>query len=342
MQIAILIPNFVEFDGGAQNARIQAEELVKDGDSVAIFAFAADITPRNVRVFTLGMPKSLFWERIYRLLFLLDLVKTLRWLPNLKDFDLLIAYYYPMTWLAYLAKKLYGVSYSFRYSGIMDPNLFSHLHERIYMRLHIFLTKLTVRNADHAVSVSKFAQEELKRNTGLDSKVIYDLVDGERFHPKLNGIKVRQEFNLADSPIILSVGAIRPVKGYHLLVQAFHLVKQQIPKAKLIIIGKHTFDYYSEQLKDLSDGSVIFIDCVPNQELPQYYAACDLYATCSLWETYNRPLAEAQACGKPAVAFNIGPHPEVMKDGGVLVETGNVTKFTQACVDKLRQVKRSL
>ena len=172
MRIAILIPNFVEFDGGAQNARIQAEELVREGHYVAIFTFAADIKPENVEIFVMAMPKSSLWERVYRLLFPLDFPKALKWLPKLKNFDHIIAYYYPMTWFAYLAKKFYKVKYTFRYSGIMDPKLFPHLHERIYMRLHIFFTRLTVRNADHAISVSKFAGKELKKYTGLDSEVL--------------------------------------------------------------------------------------------------------------------------------------------------------------------------
>ena len=340
MRIAILIPNFVEFDGGAQNARIQAEELAREGHYVAIFAFAADIEPESVEVLVMGMPRSSFWERIYRLIFPLDLFKVLKWLRKLKRFDQIIAYYYPMTWLAYLAKKFYKVKYTFRYSGIMDPKLFPHLYERIYMKLHILLTKLTVQNADHAISVSKFAGGELRRYTGLDSEIVHDVVDAERFRIGIDGSRVREELGLAHAPVMLSVGAIRPVKGVHLLVQAFDLIKKEIPEAKLVIIGKPTFDYYFEQIKQTSTDSVTFIDCVPNRDLPYYYAACDLYATCSLWETFNRPLAEAQACGKPVVAFDIGPHPEVIKEDGALIETGNVEKFVQACIEKLEQVQR--
>ena len=342
MRVAILIPNFVEFDGGAQNARIQAEVLAKEGHQVAIFTLAADIQLQNGEVFIMGMPSSLFWERIYRLVFPLDIAKTIKWLPKLKGFDWVIAYYYPLTWLAYLAKKLYKTKYTFRYSGIMNPKLLSHLYERMYVGIQIFFTRLTVRNADHAIAVSKFAQEELKKYTGLESEVIHDLVDRERFHPGIDGSKIREELGLGNVPVILSVSAIRPVKGFHLLIQAFNLVKQKIPEARLIIIGKHTFDYYSKQVKGLSDDSVLFIDYVPNKELSHYYAACDLYATCSLWESFNRPLAEAQACGKPAIAFDMGPHPEVIDENGILIETGNVEEFAQACIKKLEQTRRAV
>jgi len=55
-------------------------------------------------------------------------------------------------------------------------------------------------------------------------------------------------------------------------------------------------------------------------------------------------LVEAQACGKPVVAFNFGPHPEVVKEGetGFLVPPRDVGALAEAVIrlvknDKLRQ-----
>jgi len=152
--------------------------------------------------------------------------------------------------------------------------------------------------------------------------------------------KVRKMLNLRDSPVIVFVGAIRPVKSVHLLVRAFNPVKKKIPEAKLvIIIEKPTLEYYWKQIRREAERDVIFIDSIPNEELPSYYAACNLYTTCSLWETFNRPLAEAQACGRPVVAFNIGSHPEVINDNAALVEKGDIGKFAPSCIEKLEQVR---
>ena len=41
MRVAILVPNFVGFDGSAQEARLHAEALAAEGNYVAIFTFAA-------------------------------------------------------------------------------------------------------------------------------------------------------------------------------------------------------------------------------------------------------------------------------------------------------------
>jgi len=341
MKIAVLVPNFVEFDGAARVAEVQVKELVKQGHQVDIFAFAADIPADGFKIYVMGMPKSLFWQRAYRLLFPLDLLKTLKWLPKLEKYDEIIVHLYPMTWLGYLAKKLYGVKYTFWYHGIVPPHLFPHLHERLYMRLQILFTKITVRNVDRAVAVSKYGQKELKKYTGLSSEVIYNKVDLTIFHPKIDGSKVREKYNLGDAPVILFVGTLRPTKGVHLLIQAFKLVKQKIPQAKLIIVGRPDYPYYFEQLKKMSDESVIFTGFVPREELPYYYAACDVYATCSLWEINNVSFLEAQACGKPVVAWHES-FKENINESGVLVEMGDIEKFAQACVEKLMQVKPNL
>ncbi len=339
-RIAILVPNFIEADGGARVAKSQAEELVAQGKYVAVFSFAADMKPAGADLFVLGMPKSLFWQRIYRLAFPLDILKIIKWFPKLKGFDEVIVHLYPLTWLGFLVKNFYRVKYTFWYHGIMDPRFFPHFHERLYIRSQIFLTKLTVANADKAIAVSQYIQGELKKYTGLDSEVVYNKVDGKKFYPGIGGGKVRKKYQLGDSPMLLFVGALRPVKGVHLLIQAFNLLKSKVPETKIIIVGKPDYPYYFHELKSMSDDSVIFVDFVSHDYLPFYYAACDAYATCSMWESYNIPLVEAQLCGKPVVAFDIGPHREVINNKGVLVEEGNVAKFSAACVEKLKQARK--
>lgn len=339
MRVAILIPNYVGFDSGAWVVRRQAEGLAAEGHYVAIFTLAADLTAPGADLFVMGMPRASFWEKVYRLLFPLDLLKTARWLPRLKGFDVVIVHLYPLTWLGYLAKKVYGVCYTLWYHGIMDPQCFPRLYERVYIRLHILGTRLTVRNADRAVAVSRYAAGELTRYTGLESEVVYNRVELEGFHPGIDGTEVRERHCLGDDPVILFVGMLRPVKGVSLLIEAFNLVREQIPGARLLIVGRPDYPYYFEELKRMGNGAVTFAGFVPREKLPAYYCTSDLYATCTLWETFNIPIVEAQACGTPVVAFDLGPHPEVVDQCGVLVEPRDIEGFARACVDTLKRVR---
>ena len=49
-------------------------------------------------------------------------------------------------------------------------------------------------------------------------------------------------------------------------------------------------------------------------------------------------MVEAQGCGKPVVAFNIGPHPEVVENGatGILVPPNDVTMLSAAITELLQ------
>lgn len=337
MKIAFLVPNFSKIDGGARVAEVHARELADAGNEVSIFALNADIQPTNAVLHVMGMPKNLFWRRIYRLIFPLDIVKTIKWLPKLKEFDEVIAHLYPLTWLAYLAKRFYRVKYTFWYHGISAPELYPHLYERIYTKMHRFLLKCTLSNVDRVVAISQYSLEELKKNTGLDGEVVYNKVNTEKFHPGIDGTEIRRQYNLGDDPVILFVGALHPGKGVHLLIPAFKLVREKLPAARLVIVGQPDLPYYFAELKQMSNHSVIFASAVSHDSLPLYYSVCDVYATASLQENFNMPLVEAQACGKAVVAFDLGSHPEVINENGLLVEPGNIKKFAEAVITIYRR-----
>jgi 1,2-diacylglycerol 3-alpha-glucosyltransferase len=204
------------------------------------------------------------------------------------------------------------------------------------MRIFRFFTNRTAKKADSAVSISNFLKKELKKETGLDSKIVYDPIDRKRFHSGINGSKIRKKYNLGKNPVCLYVGRISPHKGIHLLIKTFNLVLRKIPNAKLLIAGKPTFDNYFKKLKKMSNDSIIFAGFVEDEELPYYYSTCDIYTTASLWEGFNMTVVEAQACGKPVVAFDLCAHPEVVKKGK-LVKPRDVKAFAEAIIEVLKK-----
>jgi len=57
----------------------------------------------------------------------------------------------------------------------------------------------------------------------------------------------------------------------------------------------------------------------------------------TLWEGFNLPLVEAQACGRPVIAFDLGPHPEVVEHNltGLLVPPSDTVALAKAMVKLL-------
>ncbi len=336
MKIALLTPTYSAFSGIDRVVELQARDLVKEGNEVSIFCLKAGMQPsKGVNVVEIGMPKSSFLERIYRIFFFFDIFKIKKYGKMLKDYDLVISHLYPMNLIGAYAKKKFGVKYRYHNHGVADPELFSGFVEKTYMKLFRFLTNRSVKNADEAVSISKYLRGVLKKETGVESSIVYDKIDVERFHKGVSGDKIRVKYKLGNDPVCLYVGRISPHKGIDLLIESFNLVLKKIPSAKLLIAGKETFDEYAKRLKRIANKvnpeSIIFAGFVSDEDLPQYYAACNVYTTATLWEGFNMTVVEAQACGKPVVAFDIGPHPEVVKEG-ILVKPKDINGFADAII----------
>lgn len=345
MKIALLTPTFCGYSGIDRVVARQAALLSRNGHSITIITLQADMDPAaGVELKVLGMPSGLLMQRIYRLFSPLYVFRNRRIVSFLKDFDVIYSHQYPMNWLALLAKKSHGIKYIYYDYGVAPPESFSSLAERMYMWIFTLLSNWTASWADAAISISHYLKSELKKHTGLVSEVIYPTIDTCRFHPGLDRSIIRRKYNLEDRPVILYLGRISPHKGVHLLIGSFNLVRKKIPDATLIIAGKHTFPDYSNMLKSASDEHVIFTGYVDDPDIPLYYAACDIYATGTLWEGFNLPLAEAQACARPVVAFDLGPHREVVSNGktGFLIKPSDTYAMSRAIIsliedEKLRQ-----
>ncbi len=336
MKIAILTPTFSHFSGIDRLVQNKYREFLKKGHKVDIFTLKASINPKDVKVYSMGMPKNPTLERLYRLFMFLDIKKVNRYSRILKDYDLIISHLYPMNILAYKAKKKNKkLKYIFHNAGVGITETYSFL-EKMYLRLFNYLTNLTIRNADQIISISDFLRRQLKKETGMDGKVEYVPIDKKRFHKGVDNKKIRKRYNLGKDPVFLYVGRISPHKGIHLLIKSFKLVQKKYPNSKLIIAGKHTFPNYTKKLKSIADKNVIFTGFVKDQDLPYLYAACDIYTTASLWEGFDMPIVEAYQLGKPTVAFNVGSHPEVLQDG-ILVEKNDIRAFADAIIKILRK-----
>ena len=342
MKIALLSVTYKKFQGVDHVVLNEADELGRSND-VTIFTFKNEMKNSKHNVYELGQPPYTLSLLIYRTFFFLDLLTIAKALKQLKKYDKIICFTYPMSVLGTLAKSLYGKEYVFYDMGIPDISHSRSLIEKIIFVLTDFFTKLTVKNADSAITISNFLRNEFKRKTGLESTVKYVKVSKTRFNKNLNKKNIRKtikKHNLT-RPTLLYVGSATERKGVHLLMEAFGIIKRAFPKATLLIAGTgsiNKFSKYSLKLLKNKPKSVIFVGSVPDEELPSYYGSCDLYVTAALWEGFGIPVVEAQMCGKKVVAFNVGSHPEVVKNG-ILVEERNVKSFAEAAITILKRKK---
>jgi glycosyltransferase involved in cell wall biosynthesis len=340
MKITILTPTYSFYSGPDRVVHRQAQDFLKSGHDVLIVTLGGDITPpKGAKLVKLGMPKNPTLQRIYRFLMFMDARTISKAAALVKGSDKIICHMYPMTLIARRAQKKYKIHYNYYNMGVAYPRLFRSFFERTAMKIFLKLTIWTVKGADSATSISEFLRQELLDETGVDGNVEHCKID-KRFKKGLSGDSIKKKYGLK-GPVCLYVGRISPHKGIHLLIKSFKIIKEKYPTAALIIAGKPTFDSYFNELKRLAnrDKSIIFTGFVDDEDVPLMYAACDVYTTATLWEGFDLPAAEAQACGKPVVGYDIGAHPEVIKTGKIVKEE-DVEAFADAVIDIIRQGKK--
>ncbi len=142
-------------------------------------------------------------------------------------------------------------------------------------------------------------------------------VDPQRFRPDVSGRSVRTKWGLNGSDVILHVGRVAPEKNLATLIHAFPRVREANPDAKLLVVGRGPYmEKYYDLVRHMGlAGDVIFTGFVPDVDLPKYYAAADVFAIASKFETQGLVVLEALASGTPVAGANYRAIPEFVHDG---------------------------
>jgi len=170
--------------------------------------------------------------------------------------------------------------------------------------------------ADMVITVSYAMQDELIQ-AGFPAekiRVCYNGVDPKKYSPDQVSQKridaVRQRYGLDNEDImILFVGRLVWIKGVDKLIRAMPNVLQNVPNAKLVIVGLGDMRDYLEGLVrnlHLEDIVKFRFEFIPEEERIAHYAACDVAAYPSLYEPFGIVTLEAMSMEKPVVVGAAG------------------------------------
>ena len=123
--------------------------------------------------------------------------------------------------------------------------------------------------------------------------------------------RARRELGIAEENVILYVGRIEPLKGIDILLRAVPLLECAGDLRVMVVGGNPSGDAEMERLKAIADelgirDSVTFTGPVPQDSLPTYYSAADIYALPSHAESFGLAALEAMACGTPVLVSRVG------------------------------------
>jgi L-malate glycosyltransferase len=133
--------------------------------------------------------------------------------------------------------------------------------------------------------------------------------------------------------VVMAVARLDPVKDFPTLVDAFAIVRRQLPQARLVIVGDGPERARLEACVDASNlgrsVDIIGYRAGVRQLLP----AADLYVSSSISEGISITILEAMAAKVPVVATAVGGTPEVLptaEDGGILVPSRDPGRLAAA------------
>ena len=193
----------------------------------------------------------------------------------------------------------------------------------------------------------------LKFSKNSSIKVIPMGVDLKKFHPGNYNEKFKASFG-EKNLLLLGVGRLADKKGFKYLIEAMPLILQEIPSAKLVIIGfgpqKARLENQIQQLELAS--SISLIGGKTGKELQDWFASADIFIGPSIitadgdTEGQGVVFLEAMASGTAVIASDVGGIKDAVRDNisGLLVPEKNPQAISEKVLTlaKNNQLKEKL
>jgi len=222
-----------------------------------------------------------------------------------------------------LAAGLPGVVTVHDLSFLLFPHSFGP-GNRLYLSR---ITALSCRRARKVIAVSQATARDVQRLLGVPAdriEVIYNGVDEAYFpRPAAEIEETRLRAGWPDR-FLLSVGTLEPRKNHLMLIEAYAIYRRlAVAPLPLLIAGGRGWQYDAifARVSALGlDQHVHFLGFAPASLLPWLYNAATVFVYPSRYEGFGLPVAEALACGLPAITSTASSLPEVAGEAAHTVD----------------------
>jgi glycosyltransferase involved in cell wall biosynthesis len=240
--------------------------------------------------------------------------------------------------------------------GLPKPYVIGTVHSsRVRSDEDRALLRRLTTSMDRLVAVSRAIVAKLvaEGRTGAPVELIYNGVDLQRYKFTEACCTLPEEYGFPEgTPLVGVVARLEPEKGHATLIEAWPLVLEQVPEARLLIIGegsqRATLEAQAEGLGLLGCGcspdhavgtrharpeaKVLFTGL--RDDVPAVTAALDVAVLPSYREAQGLAILEAMALRRPVVATRVGGVPEMVDDGrtGLLVKPHDADALAHAIV----------
>lgn len=189
----------------------------------------------------------------------------------------------------------------------------------------------SVRRADRVVSVSQSTASALEDVLGIEPSAVSITPLASSFSSDRVAVVESQA-----EPYFLFVGTLEPRKNLPRLLQAFaQALSVGLAISTLKIVGGSGWG--GIDIADLVreyglEKNIEVLGRVESKSLKTLYQQAYALVMPSLYEGFGLPLLESMSVGVPVIAANISSMPEVVGEGGLLIDPLSVAAISQALV----------
>ena len=168
------------------------------------------------------------------------------------------------------------------------------------------------------------------------SLINYYAVDPQRVQTIGHGLSIEEPDDFEkeyDGKTILFIGMDFERKGGFVLLDAFRQVREEVPDAKLIIIGPN------KDIYNIKDPGVEFLGhSSDKQAMKGFYEKASIFAMPSLCEPFGLVFLEAMIYKLPCIGTNRDAMPEIIQNGknGFLVPPGDSQSLAEKIIFLLK------
>jgi glycosyltransferase involved in cell wall biosynthesis len=152
-------------------------------------------------------------------------------------------------------------------------------------------------------------------------RLLYNGLDQDRFSPSGPEAALPVPSRAGERPLIVgNVGRIIPLKGQHVLIEAFSRLVQRWPGLHLLLVGTPLFDtdHYLKKLEEMV-ATYGLVDSVHflgfRSDIPRILRGIDVFVHPSVEPDTPVSVQEAMAAGCPVVATEVAGTVELITDG---------------------------
>lgn len=127
----------------------------------------------------------------------------------------------------------------------------------------------------------------------------------------------------ADAKILVTVGALIGLKGFHRVVDLLPRLMKRWPNLHYLVVGGRAgHDDMEPTLREMVaerglESNVHFCGPQPPEELRWYYSAADLFVLATEFEGWANVLLESMACATPVITTDVGGNRQVVCDSSL-------------------------